>query len=110
MTMREHMLDKCPVSDYDEVRAIIQEDLGAPPEQLFKQFSETPIASASLAQVCGCVCFEGAGGRRWASHSTHSAACTHSVRVFSTECGSVVPLVSLSSWEDLHRHRPAARY
>jgi hypothetical protein len=51
MTMRQHMLDKCPVSDYAEVRQIIQEDLGAPPEQLFKQFSETPIASASLAQV-----------------------------------------------------------
>lgn len=49
--MREHMLDKCPVSSYAEVRQIIQEDLGAPPEQLFKQFSETPIASASLAQV-----------------------------------------------------------
>lgn len=51
MTMRQHMLDKCPVSSYAEVRQIIQEDLGAPPEQLFKQFSETPIASASLAQV-----------------------------------------------------------
>jgi aarF domain-containing kinase len=51
MTMRQHMLDKCPVSSYAEVRQIIQEDLGAPPEQLFKQFSKTPIASASLAQV-----------------------------------------------------------
>lgn len=49
--MREHMLDKCPISSYDEVRHIIQEDLGAPPEQLFSQFSEVPIASASLAQV-----------------------------------------------------------
>lgn len=49
--MRQHMLDKCPVSSYAEVRQIIQEDLGASPEVLFKQFSETPIASASLAQV-----------------------------------------------------------
>jgi hypothetical protein len=53
VTMREHMLDKCPVSSYAEVRQIIQEDLGSPPEQLFQQFSETPIASASLAQVRG---------------------------------------------------------
>eukprot|EP00878_Enallax_costatus_P022583 GHUV01023973.1.p1 GENE.GHUV01023973.1~~GHUV01023973.1.p1 ORF type:complete len:213 (+),score=58.02 GHUV01023973.1:171-809(+) len=51
LTMRQHMLDKCPVSSYSEVRQIIHEDLGAPPEALFKQFSETPIASASLAQV-----------------------------------------------------------
>lgn len=51
VTMREHMLDKCPVSSYAEVRQIIQEDLGSPPEQLFQQFSATPIASASLAQV-----------------------------------------------------------
>lgn len=53
VTMRQHMLDRCPVSSYAEVRQMIQEDLGAPPEQLFKQFSETPIASASLAQVGG---------------------------------------------------------
>jgi aarF domain-containing kinase len=55
VTMRQHMLDRCPVSSYAEVRQMIQEDLGAPPEQLFKQFSETPIASASLAQVGGFV-------------------------------------------------------
>jgi hypothetical protein len=51
VTMREHMLDKCPVSSYAEVQQIIKEDLGAPPEQLFTSFSQTPIASASLAQV-----------------------------------------------------------
>lgn len=54
LTMRQHMLDKCPVSSYAEVRQIIQEDLGAPPDVLFQQFSQTPIASASLAQVSGC--------------------------------------------------------
>lgn len=52
-TMRDHMLDKCPVSPWQEVSQIIIEDLGAPPEALFKQFSKTPIASASLAQVGG---------------------------------------------------------
>lgn len=51
LTMRQHMLDRCPVSSYAEVRQIISEDLGAPPEQLFSSFSEAPIASASLAQV-----------------------------------------------------------
>lgn len=50
-TMRQHMLDRCPVSSYAEVQQIIREDLGAPPEELFARFSEAPIASASLAQV-----------------------------------------------------------
>jgi aarF domain-containing kinase len=45
------MLDKCPVSGWPEVAQIIQEDLGQPPEALFRDFSHTPIASASLAQV-----------------------------------------------------------
>jgi hypothetical protein len=61
--MREHMLDKCPVSSYAEVKQIIQEDLGAPPEQLFASFSQTPIASASLAQVSvQPMSFQGHGG------------------------------------------------
>ncbi|KAL4422859.1 hypothetical protein ABPG75_009056 [Micractinium tetrahymenae] len=50
-TMREHMLDRCPVSTYQQVRQTIVEDLGQPPEQLFASFSAKPIASASLAQV-----------------------------------------------------------
>lgn len=54
VTMRQHMLDKCPVSAWPEVAQIIREDLGQPPEVLFKEFSTTPIASASLAQV-GCL-------------------------------------------------------
>jgi hypothetical protein len=51
VTMRQHMLDKCPVSGWPEVAQIISEDLGQPPEALFRDFSHTPIASASLAQV-----------------------------------------------------------
>ncbi|KAG2446176.1 hypothetical protein HXX76_000769 [Chlamydomonas incerta] len=50
-TMKAHLLDRCPVSDIDEVRSMFVQDLGAPPEQLFAHFSPTPIASASLAQV-----------------------------------------------------------
>tara|TARA_R110002050_G_scaffold152736_3_gene280219 strand:+ start:47 stop:694 length:648 start_codon:yes stop_codon:yes gene_type:complete len=44
-------LDCTPTSGEREVRRIIQEDLGAPPEELFQSFDYTPIASASLAQV-----------------------------------------------------------
>ncbi|GLC72431.1 hypothetical protein PLESTF_001246800 [Pleodorina starrii] len=51
LTMRRHLLDRCPVSPPEEVRRIFEQDLGAPPEKLFAYFSPQPIASASLAQV-----------------------------------------------------------
>ncbi len=49
--MRRTMLDQCPVSPYSEVSRMITEELGSAPEELFASFEETPIASASLAQV-----------------------------------------------------------
>ena len=36
---------------YDDVRAIVTQSLGAPPETLYESFSPTPLAAASLAQV-----------------------------------------------------------
>mmetsp|Transcript_20714 Transcript_20714/g.53084 ORF Transcript_20714/g.53084 Transcript_20714/m.53084 type:complete len:534 (+) Transcript_20714:223-1824(+) len=49
--MRDHLLDKCPVSSWSEVRSIMKEDFGMYPEEMFVSIEETPIASASLAQV-----------------------------------------------------------
>lgn len=49
--MKAHMLNRCPVSDWSQVRAVVREDLGAEPGALFASFSPTPLASASLAQV-----------------------------------------------------------
>ena len=51
MTMRAHLLDRCPISPFSSVRQIILEDFGAPLEELFSDFEEAPVASASLAQV-----------------------------------------------------------
>lgn len=45
------LLDCAPVSAIEDVRAVVIEELGAPPEQLWDDFSIQPIASASLAQV-----------------------------------------------------------
>ena len=50
-TMRDYMLDNCPVSTYRDIAQVIQEDLGKSPGELFASIEEVPIASASLAQV-----------------------------------------------------------
>eukprot|EP00730_Choanoeca_flexa_P017886 TRINITY_DN8660_c0_g1_i4.p1 TRINITY_DN8660_c0_g1~~TRINITY_DN8660_c0_g1_i4.p1 ORF type:complete len:607 (+),score=96.02 TRINITY_DN8660_c0_g1_i4:101-1921(+) len=45
------MFDAAPVSSLDDIRAVIKEDLGKDIEELFLEFSDEPLASASLAQV-----------------------------------------------------------
>ena len=66
--MREHLLDRCPVSSPRDVRAVVEEDLGAPLERLFAHFEAAPVASASLAQVH---CARGHDGRRLAVKVQH---------------------------------------
>ncbi|KAJ6690172.1 hypothetical protein OIU85_006452 [Salix viminalis] len=50
-TMRESMLNKCPVSSYDQVCEVFKKELGETPDKIFEEFDPVPIASASLAQV-----------------------------------------------------------
>jgi hypothetical protein len=45
------LFDDAPRSSYEDVCAVIQEDLGCTVETLFDDFDPIPIASASLAQV-----------------------------------------------------------
>lgn len=47
----EPMQMKAPTSPIDEVKRVLEEDLGRPISEVFSEFSETPVASASLAQV-----------------------------------------------------------
>ncbi|XWS65852.1 hypothetical protein CRYUN_Cryun05aG0149500 [Craigia yunnanensis] len=50
-TMRESMLNRCPVSSYDQVCEVFNKELGETPDKVFNEFDPKPIASASLAQV-----------------------------------------------------------
>jgi predicted unusual protein kinase regulating ubiquinone biosynthesis (AarF/ABC1/UbiB family) len=43
--------DKIESFSTEEARAMVEEDLGAPIEEIFASFSAEPIAAASLAQV-----------------------------------------------------------
>jgi ubiquinone biosynthesis protein len=43
--------DDVPASPFEEVQQVIQEELGAPVEELFAEFEQTPHASASIGQV-----------------------------------------------------------
>lgn len=43
--------DRVPAHGFPVVRRTVEHELGAPLEEVFASFSETPIASASLAQV-----------------------------------------------------------
>ena len=47
----DRLQNEVPTFPYAMVREIIIEELGAPPEELYAEFSETPLAAASLAQV-----------------------------------------------------------
>jgi ubiquinone biosynthesis protein len=43
--------DDVPSFSYDEVRAVIEQELGRPPEVVFRHFEQEPFAAASIGQV-----------------------------------------------------------
>jgi aarF domain-containing kinase len=45
------LFNDAPRSTFDDVSKVIEEDLGAPIDEIFDRFEPVPIASASLAQV-----------------------------------------------------------
>ncbi len=51
LTELTNLQDNLPAFDHKIALKIIEEELGAPPNELFDEFPESPIASASLGQV-----------------------------------------------------------
>jgi len=49
----QRCLDNTATISYDEVKKIVEDDLGQPISKLFLSFEEVPLASASIAQVHG---------------------------------------------------------
>ncbi|KAE9608080.1 putative cadmium-transporting ATPase [Lupinus albus] len=50
-TMRNSMLNRCPVSSYEQICEVFEKEFGETPDKVFAEFDPVPIASASLAQV-----------------------------------------------------------
>lgn len=52
------LFDDTPITSYEDVCHVVNEELGSFPEEIFSEFSEAPFASASLAQVHTAKCKE----------------------------------------------------
>jgi predicted unusual protein kinase regulating ubiquinone biosynthesis (AarF/ABC1/UbiB family) len=52
-------LDEVPPFDRETARRIVEEDLGAPIEEVFESFDDRPLAAASVGQVHACVLKDG---------------------------------------------------
>lgn len=52
-------LDEVPPFDSATARRIIEEDLGRPPEEIFRFFEDRPLSAASIGQVHACVLPDG---------------------------------------------------
>jgi ubiquinone biosynthesis protein len=47
----KHLYDRTTPSPFPEIKDLIEEELGRPMKMVFREFAETPVASASVGQV-----------------------------------------------------------
>ncbi len=51
VTEFKKLRDQVPPESFEDIRAVVEHDLGAPLGELFEHFEEEPLAAASIAQV-----------------------------------------------------------
>ncbi len=59
LTELAELQDNAPQVPFDQVRTLVEEELGRPLTEVFASFDEAPLASASIAQVHGAVLLDG---------------------------------------------------
>ena len=91
ITTLSSLFDDTPQTSYDDVAAVIQEELGVAPNELFDHFDPQPMASASLAQVH--VAYEKKTGRKLAIKVQHRG-------LRETSRGDLLALVTVVRWAE----------
>ena len=71
--------DDAPRSSFEDVVAVLEASLGCPVGEIFESIEETPLASASLAQVHRALLKEGKGGRLGPPDGTDGVAFISSI-------------------------------
>ncbi|KAK9153512.1 hypothetical protein Sjap_000992 [Stephania japonica] len=90
-TMRASMLNRCPVSSYEQVCEVFKKELGGMPDEIFAEFEPVPLASASLAQVHAA---RTRGGEKVAVKVQHS----HIADTADVDCATVELIVNTLHW------------
>ena len=47
----ESLRDNTPITPFNEIKEVIEEELGKPINEVYKEINETPLGSASIGQV-----------------------------------------------------------
>ena len=55
----EKLQDSVPPFSREEAKKLVEDELGKPVKEIFREFNEKPVASASIAQVHKAVLFDG---------------------------------------------------